>query len=269
MQKINDFKEFKDLKIPSGKSVQFRLLNIKEDELNKGRMIIPQTSVPFKDVIMREGEIQEIGSVVSYNEKGEPIFDYEMMFKQDNGGLITLNSGVVLDEIRYPFLKLCNYNISNPKRDKSKVAIFEEFNPDLEIDDKVLKEELTIKAKGFVALLKESEIKELAASFELAPDRTNVLKNTLYGICEKDPSAVLAKLEETASDKEENSNLKAINQAFKRKKIVDDKVKTKVMFGDVEVFNYEHSQILDKSELVSYLEKENPELLKAIIESTL
>ncbi len=269
MQKINDFKKFKDLKIPTGKSVQFRLLNIKEDELNKGRMIIPQTSVPFKDVIIIDGQIQEIGSVVSYNEKGEPIFDYEMIFKQDNGGLITLTSGVILDEIRYPFLKLCNYNESNPDRDTSKVAIFKEFNPDAEVDDKVAKEELIIKAKGLIAVLKESEIKDLATSFGLAADRANVLKSALYGICEKDPNAVLAKLEEKASDKEENSNLKAVNQAFKRKKLVDDKVKTKVMFGDIEVFNYEHSQILDKSELVSYLEKENPELLKAIIKSTL
>lgn len=269
MQKINDFKQFKDLKIPTGKSVQFRLINIKDDKENPGRKIIPQTSVPFKDVIMIDGSIQEIGSVIGYNEKGEPIFDYEMMFKADNGGIITLNSGTILDEIRYPFLKLCNFNESNPNRDKNKLAIFKEFNPDKEVDDLVEKQELVIKAKNLISYLKETEVKEIAAFFGFAPDRTPVLKNALYGKCEKEPNEVLVKLEQAASETEDNVNLKNINQAFKRRKLTDDKVKTKVMFGDVEVFNYEHSQILDKSELVSYLEKEKPELLKSIIDSIL
>lgn len=253
---MNDFKQFKETKIPKGKQVIFELLSIVDDPINKGLKIIPLTLIPPKDVIIFEGDMHEIGAVLSFGIDGTPNYEYDLMFLPQSGGKLVLESGNIRHEVIYKFLKWSNFNASNIHRDASKQAIFRELNPEKEAAERLESKETTIKVKSHIQNLNPEEVKELGTAFGVEG------KEALYDLADTKASAILSSIEMLGG----KDILKMINKAVQRKKLITDYVGKTVSFSKKVIFTYE-GEDWDRQALIDELEATDNELLDAIIAS--
>jgi hypothetical protein len=253
---MNDFKQFKETKIPKGKQVIFELLSIANDPINKGLKIIPLTLIPPKDVIIFEGEMYEIGSVLSFGIDGTPNYEFDLMFLPQSGGKMVLESGNIRHEVIYKFFKWSNFNASNIHRDPSKQAIFRELNPEKEDAERLESKETTIKVKSMIQNLNPEEVKELGTALNV------VGKEGLYDLADTKASAILSVIE-TLGGKDV---LKMVNKAVQRKKLITDYVAKTVSFNKKVIFLYE-GEDWDRQALITELEATDPDLLDAILAS--
>lgn len=265
-KQFNNFKEYKETKIPVGKTVVFELLNIKDDEYNKGRKIVPLTFIPPKDIIYVNSEIREIAAIVSEGPNGTYTLDQEIKFSPESGGRLVLTSGVIQDEIRYPYLIHSNFSVSNPNRDPKKDAIYRLVEPEKEAAEKLAEEELLIEAKGLIRLLKDSEIKEAAKALNITDDTVTVLKRALYGAADINPKKVTDTINGLGK-KEVSSTEPDTGNIFRKKILVDSKTEFTVTFNGDIIYDYSAEKILDKPKLFEYLKENKPEVWEQIIKA--
>jgi len=119
------------MKLPAMKPtevVHFRSLSNGVDE--SGRPTFASVNVPPSDTIVDEdGSVKEIAIIKSFfSDNKEPTLNGDVFFDRFNSGTITLLGSRASDHNLFEYLKVCNYNASNPNRDASKPAIFEEVS---------------------------------------------------------------------------------------------------------------------------------------------
>lgn len=265
-KQFNDFKEYKDTKIPEGKSVIFELLNIKDDELNKGRKIIPLSFVPAKDVIIVNGEVKEIAAIVSLGPNGTYTLDQEIAFSPQSGGRLVLTSGNIQDEIRYPYLVHSNYNDSNKNRDKKKTPIYRLVEPEKEAAEKLAEEELLIEAKGLIRVLRDSEIKDAAKALGITDDTVTVLKRALYSAADVNPEKLIKTINGLGKKEVTSTELDTGN-IFRKKILTDSKTEFTVTFNGEIIYDYSSEKVLDKQKLFEYLKENKPDIWEQIIKA--
>lgn len=255
---MNDFKEFKETKIPHGTQVVFELLNVKDDPINVGRKVIPLTMIPPRDVIFLNGEMHEIGAVINTNPDKTYNLEHDIIFKPDTGGKLVFTSGNVSDEIKYKFFKWSNFNASNKNRDTSKPAIFREVNPEKDAAERLEKAEAIIKAKSLIQNLNDEEVKSLARTLGVSG------KEELYTYADNNAAGILSLIDTIV----EVDLIKIVNKAVQRKKIQTNYVDRKVSFNKQVIFEYEGVD-WDREAFVAHLESTNKEILGEIVKSVL
>lgn len=266
MDVFNDFKEYKDLSIPKGKMVVFQLLGIMKDPDNPGRNIIPRYFIRPKDSVVIDGKVHDIAVITNQTKEGYT-FDSDLSFTPESGGKLILRSGTATDEKRYPFLKLCNTNASNPYRDQSVTPIFREVDYEADENAKFDVVEAEAKALGTVISLNESQIKELGKELGLLETLSiKATKMMLIDFVKQDASKVLAALENLSDgeDSIENSELKALNQKFKKRALLNNKDAKEVTFNGKVVYTYLTDE-LDKEEMLALLKSTDAILLGEIL----
>ncbi len=118
--------------------VRYRVLNIKADKQNKGRLKMPATiRVPNIDTIYDPGDksVKTIKYIVGQRAvddgKGNTkLVDRlgDIFIERNNNGCITINPKVKRDIQLYQYLEITNYNRSNPNRDPNVTPLFERLD---------------------------------------------------------------------------------------------------------------------------------------------
>lgn len=201
-------------KLKPGQVKEFRVVGIKPDPHNTGRFLIPSSSnVPVRDIIYDPylDDNVEIASIKTVNPDGTVVYD-EIVFDASTGGRIFLNGSKPQDRSRYQYLMLSNYNLSNPNRDPSKLAIFEFFEPEEEARKRSVRRKNLKEAFNIIENLNSADLRDYADYLGLGEGLSDTeIKDYLEAQAEKNPESILDNV--TRNDDAVRSKVKrAINR---------------------------------------------------------
>lgn len=122
-------------KLKRGDTVIFKCLYMHVDD--SGTPTYPTYIVPNKDVIYDHmlDEYVDIAYIKSPVVPGREEELGQIVFGSADKGVLVLSGNNPDDVRKYEFLKLCNFNQSNPDRDGSQLAIFKEINETVRVAD--------------------------------------------------------------------------------------------------------------------------------------
>lgn len=150
----------KDIQVSLPKEpVTYQLLNIQADPVNRGRLIIPTSRmIPNIDTIYDPGDKQVkvikyvVGMETVTTSDGKPTIVEKLgdiFFYKNALGQITISPNNPKDVALYQYMEICNFNASNPHRDKNINPIFqkldktrdakEEFNREIQRNEAISK----------------------------------------------------------------------------------------------------------------------------------
>lgn len=263
---VNNFKQYKDYKIPKDQTIIFQLLNIKPDPQNQGRMIIPMTMIRSEDKIYVDGAVQQIAFIQSVNQDGTYVIDRNIKFTSDTGGCIFCQSGVARDEELAAFLTFSNGNQSNPFRDKNTEPIFRLVDPKREAMDKFELAKQIGKAKQIVYDLNEEEVLLAGKFFEMFEDNAGSIGLALLDLAEKNPTEIERYLAEKKSVKTEKEELNVIKDLIKKGTFVVTPIDGTISYGNQVLYNLpEGASKPDFSEFLKILQLEFKEIYTELI----
>lgn len=152
---FNNFKEYKDIKIPKGKTVVFKVQGIKKDPDNPKRVIIPRVTVRPTDFISdSEGNTHHIAYIEGESPDGDARFG-ELNFTPEAGGVIRCKSGNAKDEEKYKFLISTNQFASKENRNEEITPKFDIYDPIAQANKS--REIRKIKRKAYQAAIELSD----------------------------------------------------------------------------------------------------------------
>ena len=130
MIKSKNFNNISDELVPKlgrNEVAIFRCIHNSKDPSGIG--IYPTYIVPNKDTIWDEdqGKYVDIAYITQPSDDRAEVLG-TIAFESNQKGVIVLKGSSSADVLRYEYLKLCNYNASNPKRNPDSFTIFEEVN---------------------------------------------------------------------------------------------------------------------------------------------
>ena len=210
----------------TGQTVKFVVGGKYYDKANKTYRFPYMTAIPKTDRIVdpKTNDVYPIANVHNVSSSGEPImpmvyFDHSghIIIRPDENGRYPAN-----DLLTYQYLMLCNYNGSNPHRDKSAKIYFEQVNDDAVAQTKVDAKSFSADAVKAVAQLKDDDVLLLAAQLGVgeAGDMTQVTRLKLVEYAEKEAQKVMSAIEVISNLGEYVS---AIEKALEVKSIQLDK----------------------------------------------
>jgi hypothetical protein len=210
-------------KIPPGQIKTFVLLSKKwkkdeqgETKYDKWVGIGPKR-VPNECTIMDvdSQEPVQIGYVKGYDEDGRVRLG-EIVFLDTNGGEITCLGGHADDQKLYQFLKLCDWNESNPRRDQAKRAIFKEIDPVRDEEAEGEAAMVLAQAMGIFSAMTASEKKAFCEEHDLAHIGTDAQINArISKFINKQPETFINLMDDSSGDM-----LRTINIAWKETKVI-------------------------------------------------
>lgn len=185
----------------NGQTVKFVVGGKYYDKANKTYRFPYMTAIPKTDRIVdpKTNDVYPIANVHNVSSAGEPVmpmvyFDHtgHIIIRPDENGNYSAS-----DVLNYQYLMLCNYNGTNPHRDKSAKNYFEQVNDDAVAAVRVGEKSLTADAMKAVAQLKDDEVPLLAAQIGVGEigDQTQVLRLKLVEHAEKEAQKVLSAIE--------------------------------------------------------------------------
>lgn len=194
-----------------GQKVEYELINIKPSPLDKtGKTLgMPEVFgikkrdtvfVPFPDKAKKE--LKELGDTrdgeyinIAYAPGNR---SKQISFTRIKGGVLSLTGGKADDQELYEFLETCNYNASNPNRDKEVTPLFQRIN-NVEKNRKI-RESRKERLRAFdkAESLKTNELFRVAIGIGIKnPQKmeSEVLRNSVESYAEANPLDFLAKIE--------------------------------------------------------------------------
>jgi hypothetical protein len=260
-ENLNNFKKFDDIKLPAGKTVVFEVLGIRNDPDNFGRKIIPtQLLRPF-DMIMVDDEPKQIAAIERLGEDGQAILDVEMIFNPANHGRIFLEASKPKDHIRYKFMTLCNYNESNPNRDKSIEPIFRLVDEEKEATLELEKEQENFKSLEAFFILRDDEVGIISKLVGIDGE-VSVIKPRLLEWVKGNPNKFKSIVD---GIKDIVPEVALVQYGLANELLIDNKMAGEITYGPDKgkvVFTYDGE--LDVLQLANALKKENPEIIKGL-----
>lgn len=195
----------------TGQTVKYRVNGGYIDKHNGGRIKFPfMKTVPPQDIITGDdNDIYQIAHITRNGGSPEMI-----VFENSAGGHIIITPDAngryrPQDIVLHEYLSLCNYNGSNPHRDTSKEAIFEEVNDAKVAEGKVQSKLTSIELITRVATLSDDHITLVASKFGvLEPqDSTQALRLKLINAAEADYEQLNAVINQVEADGEHLVNV--------------------------------------------------------------
>jgi hypothetical protein len=185
----------------TGQMVKFEVKGKYWDKANNIWRYPHMTSIPKTDRIVdpETNEVYMIANVHNISSSGEPVmpmifFDHSghIIIRPDDSGRYSSS-----DILTYQYLMLCNYNESNPHRDKNTKVWFRQINDDAVALGKVEEKSQTADAIKMVAKLTDEEVPLLAAQLGVGEvgDMTQVARLKLIEYAEKNPAKAQAGFE--------------------------------------------------------------------------
>ena len=191
-------------KLKPGESVTYRLSEdfkthqITSRDGNVEERWPENLKIPISDTIwinykdendVERSELFDIGLITRVDKDNIPT-QIESWWMPANAlkGEFQLTGGSIEDEKRYWFAEMCNYNGSNPNRDKSKKIYFYRVDKEGDAKKKNRMVDLELECLMFIKNCTPKEIKSLAAAFQLNENEPQeVLRNRLNEFARKDP----------------------------------------------------------------------------------
>lgn len=154
-------------------------------------MAIPKTD---RIVDPEDNSVYTIANVHNISSSGDEIMPL-ITFDQSNAGHIIIRPDSngrysPSDILTYEYLMLCNYNESNPFRDKSAKAYFEEVNDAKVAEDKITARLNVAEIVKTVATLTDDEVLLLSTHLGIGEegDALQIIRMKLLDFAEKDPT---------------------------------------------------------------------------------
>jgi hypothetical protein len=204
-----------------GEVAIFRLVGIKPDPVNEGRMMIPTAvSIPSTDTVYdpAKKEYVDIACIDSIGSDGKPNF-VDIWFRREAAGTIVCNGNNRLDTELYSYLMLSNYRKNNENRNGDQEAIYELIDTKAVAAKKREDRSKRLEALQFAANMTSEEVVETIASMGLNEKQDlQVLRDKLEAFAEEEPENFL----KVASNK--NKAMKAnVKKALDQGVIVFDR----------------------------------------------
>jgi hypothetical protein len=208
-------------KLGRGEVAIFRLVGIKPDPVNEGRMMIPTAvSIPSTDTVYdpAKKEYVDIACIDSIGSDGKPNF-VDIWFRREAAGTIVCNGNNRLDTELYSYLMLSNYRKNNENRNGDQEAIYELIDTKAVAAKKREDRSKRLEALQFAANMTSEEVVETIASMGLNEKQDlQVLRDKLEAFAEEEPENFL----KVASNK--NKAMKAnVKKALDQGVIVFDR----------------------------------------------
>lgn len=252
-------------KIPKGKTVVFRLSNIKEDYDNPGQFLIPlNKNLPPTDEIYNpeSDEFLPIAYITGVSANGEAKFG-QILFQKVNGGCVMLNSNNPDHQKMYQYMSLSNYNNSNPNRSESFHAWFELVDNKQEAQQSRAERKIILKALRAADELEFAQVKSIASSLGHRLDKSEEeLRDLVEDFAEYEPETFLNLVEQQTNEIEAD-----IREAIDLQILKHSKSSAKFVWVDTkeEVFTYKKKiGVKPYTEFADYLLTENKEVYDAI-----
>ena len=181
-------------KLKPGETVVYRLHDLPEHPFIPGAKAIPSVrQVPVVDQIYdstTESYI-DIAAVRAVNSEGEHTF-HDLSFRIESAGELRLVGGRGVDQEIHSYLKLCNYNVSNPDRDSTKEAIFEFVDESAKSDVERKQRNIKREALNAAADLTADDVRNYTAALGRDDSgKLEVLRNHLEDMADKSPADFL------------------------------------------------------------------------------
>lgn len=191
---VKDLQEKVKKNLSGTGTVEFEILDIRQDPLNPGRLLIPASkNVPAIDRIydIGDGQWKDIAFIDSVGTKGEIKFG-RILFKIQNGGKITLSGNKARDVELYEYLILTNYRANKKSRDKGKIPIFKLVDEKADAAVEMAKRSKLREAMEVSGDMTDEEIKVFVASRGYDEDRDiGILRNEVEAFAVGDPDGFL------------------------------------------------------------------------------
>jgi hypothetical protein len=156
-----------------------------------------------------------IGYVKGYNEDGTTKLG-EIVFHAADGGEINLIGGNADHEKLYRYLRLCDYNESNPRRDTNKQFYFKEINPIADEEEKGRKAMVMAQAMALFSAMTSHEKRNFCEQHQLAHIGTDDQINARVAKYIQDyPETFINLMDDSSED-----ILRKIQIAWKDKKVI-------------------------------------------------
>jgi hypothetical protein len=195
----NNYPEGTVKKLGRNQTVTYRILNIKPDEDNPGSFVMPFiVNVPSTDAIYDEKseEWYDIAYITQVKAGGEAVLG-DISFEKSNAGTLTLKGSNARDQKIYEYLELCNYNVSNPNRDTSKMSLFKKIDSTADAENKRQMRRVHIDALNKAADMTDDEARFIAASLGFSmKTKIQELRNKIEEYAEDNPQEFLAVFEQ-------------------------------------------------------------------------
>lgn len=181
-------------KLKPGENVVYRLHDLPDHPFIPGAKAIPaMRQVPVTDQIYDQNSESyvDIGAVRSVNAEGEHTF-HSIAFTIASAGELRLIGGRGADQEIHSYLKLCNYNVSNPDRDVAKEAIFELVDESAKSDVERKQRNIKREALNAAADLTADDVRNYTAALGRDDSgKLEVLRNHLEDMADKSPADFL------------------------------------------------------------------------------
>ena len=252
-------------KIPKGKTVVFRLCNIKEDFDNPGQFLIPlnKNLAPTDEIYNPENdEFIPIAYITGVTANGKAKFG-QILFQKVNGGCVILNANNPEHQKMYQYMSLSNYNKSNPNRSESFSAWFELVDNKQEAQQSRAERKIILKALRAADELEFAQVKSIASSLGHRLDKSEEeLRDLVEDFAEYEPETFLNLVEQQTNEVEAD-----IREAIDLQILKHSKSSAKFVWVDTkeEVFTYKKKiGVKPYTEFADYLLTENKEVYDAI-----
>jgi hypothetical protein len=178
-----------------GRVVKFKTKALQYDKISKKEKPPYMVAVPSNDRIIdpKTNEIHKIGFVTNVDTAGNAVLDTPW-FDSLNGGMIIIAPNPegqysANDILLYEYLSLCNFNESNPYRDTSQPARFEEINDDEIANKKVEKIGTSLDAGMEVIKLSDEDVAIVCSQLQVGEvqDSKGTLRLKLVNFAQAEP----------------------------------------------------------------------------------
>ena len=187
--------------LKKGQRVIYELIDIKDNPLavNRKEPELPFIKgVPAKDQIIvnnnGEQEVVDIAFIESFRQGGEPVFG-KIQFRKAQAGAIILSGDKASDLKQYEYMERCNFNESNPNRNKSVIPVFKRRNYQEELKkDRIRRKDLR-DALNMVEEMTDVELRKFAVALKVTGEDDDEIRTKIEQWAEKNPEKFLAMTE--------------------------------------------------------------------------
>ena len=172
----------------------YKLHNIKPDQDNPGRWIIPSARMirPTDSAYCPEDDnFYDIAYLSRVTAKGEEQFG-DVIFYQTSAGTIRLNGKRKGDREMFQYLELSNYNTSNPNRVDDYEAIFYRLDKEADAEEEIIDRKVVVDALNTALEMSGAEIKSTAGALGISlSDSIKVIRNEVEAYAGQYPDEFL------------------------------------------------------------------------------
>tara|TARA_Y100001937_G_scaffold128833_1_gene208678 strand:- start:1471 stop:2307 length:837 start_codon:yes stop_codon:yes gene_type:complete len=186
----NNIPDSLNKKLGRNETAVYRLINIKPDQDNPHRWIIPSARQirPTDSAYCPENDnFYDIAYITRVTAQGKEEFG-DIVFYATAGGTLRLNGKRKQDRELYQYLELSNYNTSNVNRVDTYEEIFYRLDKEADADEEIVDRRVVVDALNKALNMSDAEIKTTAGALGVSlSDPIKVIRNEVEAYAGENP----------------------------------------------------------------------------------